>query len=174
MVLCMVHSYQLLCGHCIFLPAKILLERIYKLEFTALISRFQILEFTARFKILWSGQLAVSERNWSSSIGYQWAKCCPLTGQVGGAVCYIDPDVLCTSTRERRFHTMLADHCVHTRTRTHTHTSTPTHTHTQTHIYNCSLFYNPGGQMHMPSAQFPLTHPGTQSLTVGGEDMGQV
>ena len=89
---------------------------------------------------------------------------CPLIGQVGQAVCYIDPDVLCTSTRERRFHTMLADHCVHTRTRTHTHTSTPTHTHTQTHIYNCSLFYNPGGQMHMPSAQFPLTHPGTQSL----------
>jgi len=63
MALCIVHSYQPLLGYCIFLPAKILLERIYKLKFTALISRFQILEFTAQFMfqdpMVWSVQTKI-------------------------------------------------------------------------------------------------------------------
>ena len=46
--------------------------------------------------------------------------------------------------------------------RTHTHTNSPLQ----------SLPTYPGGQIHTPSVQFPLTHTGTQSLTVEGERVG--
>jgi len=45
--------------------------------------------------------------------------------------------------------------------------------HTLTHTYTTAVSSTyPGGQMHIPSAQLSLTHPGTQVLTVGGEGIG--
>ena len=65
---------------------------------------------------------------------------------------------------------------MHTRTRAHTHTHTQRERERERERDSPlqSLPTYPGSQTQTPFVQFPLTHSGSQSLTVGGEGVGAV